>query len=278
MLGFQEKKKAEKKLKNAIQNYKELVDELNPKGEELHEIKSNETVLLLSEIEQYLEQLSGAPKEFEKSVSKFVSVQHNYEQEYRDLRNEHDFDPADHIGKGGGALAAGAAAAFAPQALMSIAMTFGTASTGTAISALSGAAATNAAVAWLGGGAVAAGGGGMGVGGAVLAGAGPVGWAIAGGFAIGTAVKVSSDNTKAVKKYSKNAARVEKTNSDLKTKISEVSTTIERLTQEVIYCLKLLSELREEAPNSYANFNKDNKQLLGNLINHVHMITALMER
>ena len=63
---------------------------------------------------------------------------------------------------------------------MGIATTFGVASTGTAISALSGAAATNAALAWLGGGALAAGGGGMAAGSAFLALAGPVGWAIAG--------------------------------------------------------------------------------------------------
>lgn len=63
---------------------------------------------------------------------------------------------------------------------MGIATTFGVASTGTAISALSGAAATNAALAWLGGGALAVGGGGMAAGNAFLALAGPIGWAIAG--------------------------------------------------------------------------------------------------
>lgn len=63
---------------------------------------------------------------------------------------------------------------------MGIATTFGVASTGTAISALSGAAAANAALAWLGGGALAVGGGGMAAGSAFLALAGPVGWTIAG--------------------------------------------------------------------------------------------------
>jgi excinuclease ABC subunit C len=73
-----------------------------------------------------------------------------------------------------------AVAALGPTAAMGIATTFGVASTGTAISALSGAAATNAALAWLGGGALAAGGGGMAAGSAFLALAGPIGWAIAG--------------------------------------------------------------------------------------------------
>ena len=49
-------------------------------------------------------------------------------------------------------------------------MTFGTASTGTAISTLSGAAATNAAYAVLGGGTIASGGGGVALGAAVLGG------------------------------------------------------------------------------------------------------------
>ncbi|MFP2924239.1 hypothetical protein ACLESO_03265 [Pyxidicoccus sp. 3LG] len=51
-----------------------------------------------------------------------------------------------------------------------LASTFGAASTGTAMSALSGAALTNATLAWFGGGAIAAGGGGMVVGAAVLGG------------------------------------------------------------------------------------------------------------
>lgn len=81
----------------------------------------------------------------------------------------------------GAGLAAGASVVFMPPtAAMWVATTFGTASTGTAISALSGAAASNAALAWLGGGALAAGGGGMAAGNALLALAGPIGWTIAG--------------------------------------------------------------------------------------------------
>ena len=79
-----------------------------------------------------------------------------------------------------GVTAGAAVVSVAPTVAMWVATTFGTASTGTAISALSGAAATNAALAWLGGGALAVGGGGMAAGNAFLALAGPVGWGIAG--------------------------------------------------------------------------------------------------
>lgn len=79
-----------------------------------------------------------------------------------------------------GFTAGAAVASMAPTAALWVATTFGTASTGTAISTLSGAVATKAALAWLGGGAIAAGGGGTAAGGALLALAGPIGWTVAG--------------------------------------------------------------------------------------------------
>lgn len=66
------------------------------------------------------------------------------------------------VGAGGGALAG--------SGIMFLATTYGTASTGTAISSLSGAAATKAALAWLGGGTVASGGGGAAWGAAAVGG------------------------------------------------------------------------------------------------------------
>lgn len=68
----------------------------------------------------------------------------------------------------------GAVGALASTTASAVTMTmvasFGTASTGAAISSLSGVAATNASLAWLGGGSLAAGGGGMAAGATVLTG------------------------------------------------------------------------------------------------------------
>lgn len=64
-------------------------------------------------------------------------------------------------------VSAGVSTALGAWALVS---TLGTASTGTAIGALSGAAATNATLAWFGGGALAAGGGGIAAGTAMIGG------------------------------------------------------------------------------------------------------------
>lgn len=89
-----------------------------------------------------------------------------------------------------------AVASLAPSAAMWVATTFGTASTGTAISALSGAAATSAQLAWLGGGALAAGGGGMAAGNAILALAGPVGWSISGATLLASVVLFANKKMK----------------------------------------------------------------------------------
>ena len=96
---------------------------------------------------------------------------------YEEIKNK----DATAAGVAGVGIGAGVAvAALGPGVAMGIATTFGVASTGTAISALSGAAAMNAGLAWIGGGALAAGGGGMAAGEAFLALMGPIGLAIAG--------------------------------------------------------------------------------------------------
>ena len=81
-----------------------------------------------------------------------------------------------------------AVATIGPTAAMGIATTFGVASTGTAISALSGAAATNLCISMVGWWSTCAGGGGMAAGNAFLALAGPIGWAIAGVALLGSGI------------------------------------------------------------------------------------------
>ena len=98
-----------------------------------------------------------------------------------------------------GALAGSLTAAFGPSTLMALATTFGTAGTGTAISALSGAAATNAALAAIGGGTVAAGGAGIAGGTFILGLMGPIGLGIAGVTILGTTVFSRSSNDKQIK-------------------------------------------------------------------------------
>lgn len=101
-------------------------------------------------------------------------------------------------------------AALGPTAAMSVAMTFGTASTGTAIASLSGVAATNAALAWLGGGALAAGGAGIAGGQALVALAGPVGWVIGCVSLAGSLIAINMSNKEIAKKTEESIKTIKK--------------------------------------------------------------------
>lgn len=121
-----------------------------------------------------------------------------------------------------------AVTSLAPSAAMWVATTFGTASTGTAISALSGAAANSAALAWLGGGSIAAGGAGVTGGQALLALAGPIGWSIAGATLL-TSIILLSNNKRKIDKEKKDEIEKIKTNTG---KIVEQSNSIKILLEE----------------------------------------------
>ena len=115
-----------------------------------------------------------------------------------------------------GALAGSLTAALGPSSLMAIATTFGTASTGTAISALGGAAASHAALAWLGGGALAAGGAGIAGGSFILGLLGPIGIGIAGVTTLGSALLSRSKNNKNIESILSQVEEMRKANNQIR--------------------------------------------------------------
>lgn len=135
----------------------------------------------LTRIQSLFDRIRNVPEENMLKYEKLKAIRVNWKHQAEKIELEYKKSEIKAAGQGAAGVGAGVAvAALGPTAAMGIATTFGVASTGTAISALSGAAFTNAALAWLGGGALAAGGGGMASGSAFLALAGPVGWTIAG--------------------------------------------------------------------------------------------------
>lgn len=168
------------KLQLAQQKAEEAAKKTNQKINEL----GDHTSLLytcLTTIQLLFDRIRNMPEENKLKYEKLKAIRVNWKQQAEKIELEYKKAETKAAGQGASGIGAGVAiAALGPTAAMGIATTFGVASTGTAISALSGAAATNAALAWLGGGALAAGGGGMAAGNAFLALAGPVGWAIGG--------------------------------------------------------------------------------------------------
>ncbi|GAB3570615.1 hypothetical protein [Spelaeicoccus albus] len=135
---------------------------------------------LIELVELLVNSIANTPKSFETVFDEIDVHKAQFLEAEEFARKDLEAARKSAAGAGTGFTAGAAIASMAPTAAMWAATTFGSASTGAAISTLSGAAATNAALAWLGGGAIAAGGGGTAAGTALLALAGPIGWTVAG--------------------------------------------------------------------------------------------------
>ena len=166
----------------------------------------------------------------------------------------------------------------APTAAMWVATTFGTASTGTAISALSGAAATNAALAWLGGGALAAGGGGMAAGHALLALAGPVGWGIAGTSALASVLLVVRKRFKLQEDKKKHIEQIKNCTEALK----EMKAQMEVLTIQTksLTCNlgKQFSQCEMLEGMNFKAIPDEQAELLGALVNNTKSLSVLLSK
>ena len=168
------------KLQSKQQEAEAAVAEINQKINELGFHASN-LYFSLTEIHVLFNRIRNLPEENILKYKELKEIRVNWKQQAEKIELEYKNAVLKAAGQGAAGIGAGVAVVtLGPTAAMGIATTFGVASTGTAISALSGAAATNAALAWLGGGAIISGGGGMAAGRALLKLAGPVGWAVAG--------------------------------------------------------------------------------------------------
>lgn len=168
------------KLQLAQQKAEAAAKETNQKINELG-CHTSDLYAALTTIQCLFDHIRNVPEENRLKYENLKIIRVNWKQQAEKIELEYKKAEFKTAGQGAAGVGAGiAVVTLGPTAAMGIATTFGVASTGTAISALSGAAATNAALAWLGGGALAAGGGGMAAGNAFLAFAGPVGWTIAG--------------------------------------------------------------------------------------------------
>jgi hypothetical protein len=172
-------KSLDDQLQEAIFTYNDAYTILNDHGIRLFNQRER-AVDLLEHIEGFINSIANKPKEFDTVIAQIQVEKKQFRDACIFAKKELNEARKSAVGAGAGVAGGMAVASLAPSAAMWIATTFGTASTGTAISTLSGAVATKAALAWLGGGAIAAGGGGVAAGNALLALAGPVGWGIAG--------------------------------------------------------------------------------------------------
>lgn len=278
MLRGSERKEALASLKSATNRYEVQAKDTQDEITALFLLRQKCSKDLIARGENFVNRLANTPKEFDKSwselkaeIAEFDNVVEKLEEEYR----------ASHIGKGtaaaGVAVGAGVAA-FAPTAALAVATTFGTASTGTAIATLSGAAATNAALAWLGGGALAAGGGGMSAGSALLAMAGPIGWGIGAVGIAGGTLLARRKNGKIIDEAQQEERQVRAKTSELRV-MERGAQELKMLTSEHYHGTEsIIDVLEKAAPQDYCQFNTQQKDQLGALINHINALSKLINK
>jgi len=277
MLNFDAKDKAIKSLESSVKQHEYVRDDVQRASVELFEHRQRVASEVIQRVEDFINQLANSPKEFDKAVAEYRIEVKRFKETVRKL--EVKAAEAMRVGGayGGAGVAAGVGvAAFGPTAAMAIATTFGTASTGTAISALSGAAATNAALAWLGGGALAAGGGGMAAGNVLLAMAGPVGWTIGGAALVGSGVYLNSKNAKIAEEATQKRIEVEAEIRSLRIANQEIRELSSKTRELAEGCLKALHYFKTSAPNDYRKFNQEQKERLGTLINQIRAMGKLL--
>ncbi|MGB3946140.1 MAG: hypothetical protein WBK76_04880 [Candidatus Saccharimonadales bacterium] len=273
------KKNALEQLEKSRKHYVLIAADVEKSCTELHAVRHKVSTELMATVESFVSHLANSPKEFEKSYGTFKAET----QSFCGLVRRLNIEAANVEFTAGSSAAAGMAAgvgtaAFAPTAAMAVATTFGTASTGAAISGLSGVAATNAALAWLGGGALAAGGGGMSAGSALLALAGPIGWGIGGAAIIGGSLYARSKNKKIADEALEHRVKIEASTRTLGVAKDWVKRMIGSTQQHANGMAELLGVLIRTAPNNYLLFNAGQKEMLGALINHMNSLSKLLNK
>ena len=273
------KKKAEPKVKlddalrMAIDRYNDAYTTMNDNGTALHRERTR-AVDMIVHIEDLVNSIANRPKEFDTEIAEIQTHRKSFVSACEFAKAELDAAKKSALGAGAGVATGVAIVSVAPTVAMWVATTFGTASTGTAISALSGAAATNAALAWLGGGALVAGGGGMAAGHALLALAGPVGWGIAGVTLLSSIVLFSLNKLQLGQKKKEEIEAVK--NNTVTTQ--KVAAQIQELLDEVT---ALRDNLSHQYNSCLADYGKDFMSIpreqqiqLGTLVNNAKALAA----
>lgn len=271
----EQKAEARSRLEDAQAKAEQAVAETNTKIEELGK-HTSELFDVLTTIQVIFDLIRNVPSDKELELAELKTVRLHWKNQVEQI--EQDYQMAASKGAGVGALGTGtgvAIAALGPSVAMGIATSFGVASTGTAISALSGAAATNAALAWLGGGALAAGGGGMVVGNIMLALTGPVGWAVAGAAILsGGGLYLRAQNEKEQLEHVFTLISIRDAKS-YKLAIVELNERIARIKNETNILQDAVQELRDFGLD-YEKMSNPQQYELGTYVNFMHSSTQLL--
>lgn len=260
-------------LRHSTDLYNDAYTTMNDIGANLYNERTR-AVDLIELVENLINSIANRPKEFDVAIAEIRVNKKNFKDICDFTREELETAKKTALGAGVGVTAGVAVVSVAPTVAMWVATTFGTASTGVAISSLSGAAATNAALAWLGGGTIAAGGGGVAAGHAFLALAGPIGWTIAGASILTSVVlfntkkmKLNSKKKEEIEAVKENTALVKQTAADIKILLDEAKDLRNALNQYYHGCVPVYNA-------NFMTLSYEQQMQLGVLVNNTKSLSA----
>jgi len=264
-------------LEQSIKEYNDAYMLMNDKGIRLF-VERSRAADSISFVEGLINSIANSPKSFETDFEEIKINRSEFIESCEFAAKEADYAQKAAGNAGNGFVAGATFAIVAPNAAMWIATTFGTASTGAAISTLSGAAASNAALAWLGGGALAAGGSGIAGGNALLALAGPVGWTIAGATILtsivlfaGKKVKLNKQKSEEIEDVKRNTEAIKQVDAQVGEILTMTASVRTNLNNEYAKCLSAFGK-------DYLSLNEEEKTALGTLVNNTKSLSALFTK
>lgn len=262
-------------LRTAIDRYNDAYTMMNDNGVTLYRERIRAVDLILH-IEDLVNSIANHPKEFDTEIQEIKTQRQSFTEVCDYAREELETARKSALAAGAGAATGAAVVSVAPTVAMWVATTFGTASTGTAISSLSGAAAANAALAWLGGGALTAGGGGMAAGNALLALAGPIGWGIAGVTLLSSVVlfkmsrfRMDKKKRDEIESIKNNTFTVQKLAAQIQMLLDEVAALRKRLDKQYSDCLMVYGR-------DFLSISREQQIQLGVLVNNTKSLAATL--
>ena len=272
------KKEALRIHEETLNEYNMSYEEMGKSCEQLYKTRK-ESVELIQLVQRVVNSIANTPKEFDTELGKIGKelLKFNDTEEY--AKEAYNASLKAGVNIVGGAVTGLGVASMVPTALMSIATTFGTASTGTAISSLSGAAAQKAAMAWIGrtfAGFAVKEGAGMAAGRAFLALAGPIGWGIT---AASTGISLIS-LTKKNRKLADNAVEEAKEIAKARESIDETNERIKDLKEKTDVLFDDMNKQRNKIIGfmnlDYLSFEDDDKLFMGRLVNNTLSLSVLL--
>ena len=274
---FKEQKEVslDDKLHDAVNKYNAEYAEFEGYGSSILRQRER-SVDVLNNVEALINSIANHPKSFDVDLQDIQVDKKKFKDVCDYAVDELTAAKKSALSVGAGLSCGVAAASLAPSAAMWVATTFGTASTGTAISALSGAAATSASLAWLGGGTLAAGGGGMAAGNAFLALAGPVGWSISGATLLASValfankkMKLSKEKKEEIEAVLRNVESIKEINYTVKQLLDKTAKLREMLNTQYGQCMPCYGK-------NFLELSEDQQMLLGTLVNNAKSLAATL--